>query len=371
MSCIKTKVVIISDTHGKSFGPGRTPAQQADVVIHCGDLTHCSKLDKFRQTLQLLRSFNAPIKLAIAGTHDFTLDQGAFDKKINEAIRLNPELKDDQELIDREFGKPGEARQLMLDAAKDGIIFLEEGDHQIQLKNGAVLNIYASPYTPTHEPWGFSYSPAEEHDFSIGPNTDIVVPHGPPRGIMDLSADKARIGCPQLFAAVARSKPQIHCFGHVHGGWGAKAARWRPQISETPNHFADIDNSGSSIITSLIKLRSQSHQQADDVDADEQDTKSPQTQSCYEIPSPVPEADNATNVSTLFVNAALDDDGELAHLPFLVKIELPAIHAKHDVTDDTDRIKLGLAPPSTVSLDPRGRKRKNTGDHDCSPLTNC
>lgn len=40
-------MVIISDTHGKPFGSGRTPAQQADVVIHCGDLTHHSKLDEF------------------------------------------------------------------------------------------------------------------------------------------------------------------------------------------------------------------------------------------------------------------------------------------------------------------------------------
>lgn len=186
---------------------------------------------------------------------------------------------------------------------------------------------------------------------------------------MDVSADKARIGCPQLFAAVARSKPKIHCFGHVHGGWGAKAARWRPQISETPNHFADINNSGSFVVASLIKLQSQGHQQADDVDADDQDTNSSQTQLCYEIPSPVLEANNATNASTLFINAALEDDGELAHLPFLVEIELPANNAEYDVTDDTDRIGLGLTPPSTVSPDARGRKRKNTSDHDCSPLT--
>jgi len=72
MKSITTRFLVISDTHA---GEGLTvPNVPVDVAIHCGDLTDGSKLDEFRITLDLLRTINAPLKLFIAGNHDFTID---------------------------------------------------------------------------------------------------------------------------------------------------------------------------------------------------------------------------------------------------------------------------------------------------------
>jgi hypothetical protein len=94
------------------------------------------------------------------------------------------------------------------------------------------------------------------HDFSIPKGIDIVVTHGPPRGVLDMTADRQRAGCPELFAAVARARPRVHCFGHIHEGWGAKKVVWRgTEASQQPSHFTDGDNERSAVVESLATLR--------------------------------------------------------------------------------------------------------------------
>jgi predicted MPP superfamily phosphohydrolase len=105
---IKTRFLIISDTHGMEFSPEDKPLKCADVAIHCGDLTDGSKLDEFRTAIRLLKDIDAPLKLIIAGNHDFTMDIPAFEKKVAE---VTPPLAPD--LIVKEYGAHGEARQLV------------------------------------------------------------------------------------------------------------------------------------------------------------------------------------------------------------------------------------------------------------------
>ena len=69
---VRTRLLILSDTHGVSLSASDFPDQRADVVIRCGDLTDESKLYEFRTIIQLLKDIDAPLKLAIAGNHDFT-----------------------------------------------------------------------------------------------------------------------------------------------------------------------------------------------------------------------------------------------------------------------------------------------------------
>lgn len=40
------------------------------------------------------------------------------------------------------------------------------------------------------------------------------------------------VGCPHLLRAMARAKPLIHCFGHIHEGWGAETVTWK-EVSGT------------------------------------------------------------------------------------------------------------------------------------------
>lgn len=84
------------------------------MAIHCGDLTNDSKLRDYKATIRLLEQINAPIKVAIAGNHDFTLDNRVYEQKIEESCKASQE--DISADIKAEYGEYGEAKQLLLDA---------------------------------------------------------------------------------------------------------------------------------------------------------------------------------------------------------------------------------------------------------------
>ncbi|MCJ1338782.1 hypothetical protein MMC09_004071 [Bachmanniomyces sp. S44760] len=320
---VKTQFFILSDTHGIEFDEEERCLHHADVAIHCGDLTEESKLEEFRATIRLLMDIQAPLKLVIAGNHDFTLDSAAFKEKVAQA---RPQL--DPSLVRKFYGDDGEARQILEEARSAGIIFLDEGSHQFTLENGALLTVYASPYTPSLGDWGFQYHPNEGHDFDIPNGIDLVITHGPPRGIMDYTLEsKQRAGCPDLFAAVARARPRLHCFGHIHEGWGAKMVTWRDQLppeDDKPSHFTAIDNDKSTIVE---KLSGFNHSNLDTPESKvEKSAKEHyhRQQRCYatgHCPGDVIPLEHGTQ--TLFVNAAIQGTEEKPlQLPWLVDLEL-------------------------------------------------
>lgn len=50
----------------------------------------------------------------------------------------------------------------------------------------------------------------------IPENTNILVTHGPPYGILDLNMQKQHTGCKDLLNQVLKIKPKLHIFGHIH-----------------------------------------------------------------------------------------------------------------------------------------------------------
>ncbi|KAL4964374.1 metallophosphatase domain-containing protein [Aspergillus stella-maris] len=272
---IKTRFLVISDTHGHQLPPEYFE-QQADVVIHCADLTTKSRLDEFRSAIKLLQKIHAPIKLVIAGNHDFTLDIPIFKHNVSE---VTPTLEPD--LVKRKYGDYGE-RHLSPD----------EDTHHFTLHNGASLKVYASPFTTSLGNWGFQYHTETGHNFEISNDVDITITHGPPKGIMDTTNSGDRAGCPRLLEAVARSRPRVHCFGHIHEGWGAKLVAWRPKISEKPSHFTDIDHGRSKLLARLSQTNTA--------------TRVFQTSHCSDDQTPL-----IQNSQTLFVNAAVEGTEDL------------------------------------------------------------
>lgn len=299
---VQTKILIISDTHGLTFPTALHPNEAVDVAIHCGDLTHHSTLAEFNNTLSLMESLNADLKLFIAGNHDFSLDPAAFQDKIAETKLLSRGVILDT-LFGRDFGAWGEALNLLRHTTAPNLFFLEEGNYKFRLKNGALLKVYATPYTPSNNAgWGFQYR--GDHDFSINGRPDVVISHGPPRGILDRDRDTPkRLGCPLLFKAVANAQPKIHCFGHVHSSWGAKFITWKSTISDSPSHFTDIEQSKSHTLATLAMEQNGVHVSSH----------------CAEDEYPV------GNGSTLFVNAANADDERLSQMAQIVDIELDRV----------------------------------------------
>lgn len=321
---IRTSILILSDTHGMALDE-HLPTPHADVAIHCGDLTEESKLAEMRTTLELLKEINAPLKLVIAGNHDFTLDIPSFKHKVEDA---RPPLE--PALVTKEYGDYGEAERLFLEAQEHGIRLLREGTHRFVLSNGAELTVYASSYTPSLGDWGFQYKPDQGHVYSIEKGTDIAITHGPPRGILDRTNSCERGGSSELFAAVATSRPRIHCFGHIHEGWGAKMITWREAQSHQPSHLTDINNDKSEVIEMLNTLLPGKYDTPENVALKEEKLvrygkqRHCHTSHCHDDELPL-EAEK----QTLFVNAAIKggDDKLPVQFPWLVTLELPKSEA--------------------------------------------
>lgn len=301
------------------FSSENRPEQRADVAIHCGDLTEESKSEEYRDSIELLKEIDAPLKLVIAGNHDWTMDTPIFQKKVAEA---HPPL--DPDLVKMIYGDHGEARQIFKQAQNASIILLDEGKHTFTLQNGAFLAVYASPWTPQMGEWGFQYSSNEGHCFETMQNVDVAITHGPPKGIMDYTNDRQRAGSSELFAAVARARPRLHCFGHIHEGWGAKIVTWRNQPTETPSHFTDIDNDRSTVIEKLSGLTPAKFDTPEIKLEKEKKLKHYLQERCYSTShcsgdSRPLEAEN----QTLFVNASIEGTEEQpVQLPWLVDLEL-------------------------------------------------
>ncbi|KAI5370988.1 Putative calcineurin-like phosphoesterase domain, ApaH type, metallo-dependent phosphatase [Septoria linicola] len=320
MAATKTRILVFSDTHAEVYRPA--DYGHLDLVVHCGDLTEGSKLAGYRTTLEMLRQIPASRKLIIAGNHDFTLDAKAYEQILKDS-RLS--INDAQ--VREDYGAFGEAESLLRneEARPSGIVYLEEGNHVVKLTNGAELKIYAGPYTPSKEGgMAFRYHPDTGREWHMNADVDFVITHGPPQGILDLTNDKLRAGDPKLFAAVARTKPAMHCFGHIHTQWGARRVTWRADLGDNPSHFTAIDNSkGAGVIESASALRPGPFESSSD-----KDEKAVRWQRyrklgyCVADLIAVPALTNAKE--TVFINAAIQGhDKDNSQVPWLVELELP------------------------------------------------
>lgn len=178
------RLVVISDTHGLHNRIPELPA--GDVLIHAGDFMN-SGYDP-----EEIRSFNHWLgkqpfehRVVCGGNHD------------------------------RYFqNSPHQARALLSNA-----IYLE--NEGLTIDN---VSFWGSPYTPEFMNWAFMYRrgpAARQYWDQIPYNLDVLITHGPPFGILDQSMpDGPHLGCEELFEAVKEKKPNIHLFGHIHGGVG-------------------------------------------------------------------------------------------------------------------------------------------------------
>lgn len=258
---IKTRILILSDTHAalpESSGdlhddtkkpgiPFHQPLPSADVLLHAGDLTLNGTDIQHQRALELISSVDAPLKIVIPGNHDITLDRRYY--KQYPTLHGPLTVYSDEQLTQiRELYDSPQARDA-------GIYYVEEGVRRFTLRNGARLNVYASAYQPEFYNWAFGYERSvDRFDPAAAKNPvpdyrnhgdgdgaaddvndranddamdiDIMLTHGPPQGILDMTNTGEAVGCEHLRRAVERCKPLLHCFGHIHESWGAVVKRW-------------------------------------------------------------------------------------------------------------------------------------------------
>ena len=86
------------------------------------------------------------------------------------------------------------------------------------------LKIYGSPMTPLYGAAFGKSSPVDRirHWARIPDDIDVLITHGPPKGVLDRPPDQEEgMGDPQLMARVKELPSlRLHCFGHVHSAYG-------------------------------------------------------------------------------------------------------------------------------------------------------
>lgn len=177
-------ITVISDTHGFHRRIKYIPL--SDILIHAGDI---SNFGEEHQVLDFLDWFsNQPhtFKVFIAGNHDFF-----FEKENERYIQKN---------------------------IPSNVIYLNDSGCEI---NG--IKIYGSPITPEFMDWAFNRKRGKEirqHWNKIPTDTDILITHGPPFGILDANQNNYKTGCEDLLEVVNKIQPKYHIFGHIHEAYG-------------------------------------------------------------------------------------------------------------------------------------------------------
>lgn len=191
------RVVVVSDTHGRH---GKLPPLPGgDVLIHAGDFTArgaAEEVAPFARWLASLEQYKH--KLVCAGNHELCLD-ASYSGSGLAALRCERELKS------------GAARAA-------GVTYLKNAGITID-----GVSFWASPMTPRFGPWAFAHEDAAQARAEwarIPEGTDVLITHGPPRGILDLCWNGARAGCEELRKRVDALRPAAMVFGHIHEAAG-------------------------------------------------------------------------------------------------------------------------------------------------------
>ena len=104
--------------------------------------------------------------------------------------------------------------------ALKNIIYLEDSAVEID-----GVKFWGSPHQPWFYDWAFNHprnGRALARYWSLIPDdTDVLITHGPPFGILDLPFGKGEsAGCELLLKRVKEVNPRVHIFGHIHGSYG-------------------------------------------------------------------------------------------------------------------------------------------------------
>lgn len=174
------RIVCVSDTHGYHE---LTEVPEGDVLVHAGDVCRYGGLEDVDEFNRWLGKLPHRYKVVICGNHDWCFQE-----------------------------KPAEARARLTHAT-----YLQDSGCEIE-----GLTFYGSPWTPLFCDWAFMLSDAVlvEKWALIPPRVDVLITHGPPHGVLDMTRRGECAGSDTLFRRVLEVKPRLHVFGHIHEAAG-------------------------------------------------------------------------------------------------------------------------------------------------------
>ncbi|ELR11455.1 Ser/Thr phosphatase family superfamily protein [Acanthamoeba castellanii str. Neff] len=199
-----TRFVCISDTHNR-HRMLELPA--GDVLLHSGDFSLSCKEKELVDFTEWLHEQPYTHKVIVAGNHDVLLHSEFYERH---------HWRYHTEKIERHL----ELKQRL----RSVCTYLEDELCEI---NG--IKIWGSPWVPYYHDWAFM--PPDDAGLKaawakVPAGVDVLITHGPPHKVRDKTYQGANAGCPLLADAVfKRIKPAVHCFGHIHTGYGVVKQR--------------------------------------------------------------------------------------------------------------------------------------------------
>lgn len=183
------RIVCISDTHCRHR---ELNIPDGDILIHAGDITNRGEYGTLEDFNDWLAGLPHKHKVIIPGNHDYCFEK---DPAWSSAIMTNC------------------------------FVLLHETISLAMGKGEDDIKIFGSPYSAWFFDWAFNLPPANTPEniaeirgkwAQIPPDVDIIVTHGPPRGIMDWVVRDENVGCPYLLDKIIRVSPKLAVFGHIH-----------------------------------------------------------------------------------------------------------------------------------------------------------
>jgi Icc-related predicted phosphoesterase len=180
------KIICFSDTHKLHDQIEEMP--EGDVLLFAGDMCGRGGIKSIGRFNKWLGTLNYKYKIVVAGNHDMCLEDPSLRNLAKDMITNAVYLEDEEIII-------------------DGIKF------------------YGSPWQPEFLNWAFNLprGPKLREKWALIPNdTNVLITHGPPHGIMDFAIyDKINVGCQDLADRIQElSELKAHVFGHIHGDYG-------------------------------------------------------------------------------------------------------------------------------------------------------
>jgi Icc-related predicted phosphoesterase len=200
---MKLRIVAISDTHEQHE---QIALPEGDVLICAGDISFNGRPQAIAGFSRWFAAQPHRFKILIAGNHDFLFEE-------NNAIARS--LLSEETIYLEDSGCELDVAQA--DSLREHL----PDDHEAK----TLLKFWGSPITPWFFNWAFNRhrgEPIRRHWDKIPADTDILITHGPPAGILDRNAAGENTGCEDLRLVVDRIKPRLHIFGHIHEAYGVE-----------------------------------------------------------------------------------------------------------------------------------------------------
>lgn len=191
----------VSDTHNTqpTIPPG-------DLLLHAGDLSNWGTFSEIQAQLTWLSQQDHKYKVVVAGNHDLLLDAQFREQHPHKWIQA----------LAAGCGTEIDKLKTVDDLDWGDILYLQNSSATLEFPGNRKITIYGSPFTPKHGLSAFQHLPSEDVWFQKLPRgIDIVLTHGPPRGHLD---GVKKSGCVFLAQEVARARPRLVVYGHIHVG---------------------------------------------------------------------------------------------------------------------------------------------------------